>query len=349
MRGKLGFLASGIKAVRSVKKAYRNDFRTVPRPIALHFEATYVCTCKCVFCDRWSRGPKNLKRELRYDEIIKLIDDSYDLGVRLITLSGGEPLAKKGILKAMQYAKSKGMLTNITTNATLITQANVDEVLASFDMIGVSLDSLDRKKHDEIRGVAGTFDKATKAIRLLKERSKGTVVNIQSVLTSKNLKDIMRINREFSRNGVNTYFQPIHDNLPNAYMVREKRFKKFDCRLERDYASLLKNYAYQNSLVKSIYAPYHQKAMDFIMDSNSTKACFNCLAASLSFFVDPYGEVYPCDSLRVSMGNLRKSSLKGIWYDKRNSELRRRVKYRKCNCWLLCSAPAFMSLSKYIK
>ena len=92
MLKKIRFLVTGLKSINSIKKAYKNNFQTTSKPIALHFETTYVCTCKCVFCNRWIDGPKNIKNELSYQEIINLIDQSYDLGVRLITLSGGEPM-----------------------------------------------------------------------------------------------------------------------------------------------------------------------------------------------------------------------------------------------------------------
>ena len=250
----------------------------------------------------------------------------------------------------MLYARNKGIETSATHNGTLINEKNVHEVLAAFNSINISLDSLDRKTHDEIRGVKGTFDKAMRSIRLLKKYSKNTIINVQSVLTSENIHDISEINKKFSKMGVYTSFQPIHDKLDNNFIVREKRFKNFDlANLRDDYAAIINGYIYPNFARKFIFKKYYDKAAEYIIDPNSTKGCFNCLAGSLNFFVNPYGEVYPCDPLRKSMGNIRKKSLKDIWYDKKNNALRREIKNRKCNCWLLCESLAFVNLKRFIK
>ncbi len=350
MYNKLKFLIAGLKSVNSIKKAYHNNFKTTPYPIALHFETTYVCTCKCAFCDRWIDGPSKIQQELTYDEITDMIDQAYDLGVRIITLSGGEPLVKKDILKAMLYARKKGMITNTTHNGTLVNEKNVHEILRAFDVINISLDSLNREKHDEIRGVKGTYDKAMRTIKLLKKYSRNTTIQIQSVLTSENQKDLIKINKKFSKKGINTYFQPIHDGLDNDFKVSKQKFKNFDLKqLKDDHKLLVQNYVYPNLLTKLAFKKYYEKSLDFIIDNNSTKKCFNCFGGSMSFFINPYGEVYPCDPLRISMGNIKDRPLVSIWKDKKSAEIRKQIKNRNCNCWLLCSAPAFMNLSKIIK
>jgi radical SAM protein with 4Fe4S-binding SPASM domain len=350
MLNKIKLLASGVHSSYSIRKAYKNNFDSVPRPIALHFETTYACNCKCVFCNRWKVSPKKVEEELSYDEIISLIDQSYALGVRLITLSGGEPLIKKDILKAMRYARKKGMVTNITDNGTLINPENVNEILSSFDIIDISLDSMEEEMHDEIRGVKGTFSKALRSIKLLKENSKGTTIQVQSVLTAENHDDLLEINKEMSKIGVNTFFQPVHDALDNKFGVRQGKFKDFDVNsLRVVHSDMMKKYKYPGLLVRFLFKKYYEKSVDFIVDPNSTKKCFNCFAGSFSLLVDPYGEVFPCDPLRISMGNIRDKSLRGIWNDQKNKDIRKKIKNRECNCWLLCTAPAFINLTRIIK
>jgi len=348
MLAKADLAIQALRSIYSLRKANKDNFKTVPRPIALHFETTYLCTCKCVFCKRWLEGPKRVKEELTFDQIISMIDQAYELGVRLVTLSGGEPLLKKGILDAMMYAKKKGMMTNITDNGTLINEKNVDEILSAFDIINISLDSLDPKKHDKIRGVKGTFKKAMNSIRLLKKRSKGTVINVQSVLNSENLDDLKKMNKKFARMGIATYFQPLHDNPGGFYSVMDKQFKNFNVtKMESEWREFIDHYSYPNFVIKKVYNKYYDLALDFLINPNSTKKCFKCFAGSLSIFIDPYGNVYPCDPLRVSMGNIKDRSLRAIWHDKKSTELRRKItKNRACNCWLLCTAPLYLNVSK---
>lgn len=350
MMNKLGLLPTGIHALASARKAWRNDFETVPRPLGIHFETTYACTCKCLFCERWIDGGIRRPEELSYEQIIGLFDDAYDLGVRVITLSGGEPLLKHGILDAMRHARDRGMFTNATHNGTLVNEETVEDVLSAFDMINISLDSLDRDRHDRIRGVAGTYDKAMKAIDLLKSRSKGTVVNVQSVLTSENLDDILAINERFHPLGIGTYFQPIHDGLDNNFKATVPELKDHDvARLREVWPGFLKSYRFPSWLDKRLFTKYYERMLDFMIDPDSTMECFNCAAGSLTFFVDPYGAVFACDPIRVPLGNLKEQPLRTIWHGEKAREARRKAKDRTCHCWLLCSAPIFLNTSAIIR
>lgn len=342
----LKIIYSLFKFRREIKRAYKNNFKTVPRPLALHLETTYSCTCKCAFCSRWKIKGR-AKEELSHSQIIDLIDQAYELGVKMIILSGGEPLLKKGILDAMLYARKKGMITNMTTNGTLINENNVEGILSAFDIINISLDSYDEKKHDEIRGVKGTYKKAINTIKLLNKHSKNVCINIQSTLTADNFKDIMRINKELSAEGISTLFQPMHVNPDNNFNISNKKFSDFNFDyLKEKWGYFMNEYKYQNAFDRLFFRDFHEKSLDFIEAPFSVIPCFNCFAGSLSFFINPYGEVFPCESLRISMGNIKNRKLTEIWYDEKNNELRRKIKARECSCWLLCSAPIFMNFTK---
>lgn len=349
MAGKIAFLPMGILALVAARKAWRNDFQTVPRPLGIHFETTYACTCKCQFCGRWVNGGIRRTEELTSRQIAGMFRDAHSMGVRVITLSGGEPLLKHGILDIMRDARAMGMFTNVTHNGTLVNEETVEDVLSAFDMINISLDSLDRERHDRLRGIPGTFDKAMKAVELLCSRTHGTVVNVQSVLTSENFDDLLAINRHFHPLGVGTYFQPIHDDLDNQFTVSQPKLTHHDMtRLRAAWPDFLSQYRFPGWLDKRLLLRYYRLMPDFMEDPDATRACFYCLAGSLTFFVDPYGDVFPCDPIRLSIGNLNEESLVDIWNGEKARAARLRAKHRTCNCWLLCSAPIFINASKVI-
>jgi len=349
MANKLALMLSGLKSVRSIRKAYRNNFKSAPRPFELHFETTYLCTCKCVFCNRWAEGPKRVNEELDYNQIISMINQAYELGVRIIILSGGEPLLKKDILKAMQCAKKKGMITSVTHNGTLITDKNLHEILSSFSNISISIDSMNSEVHDRIRGAgSGTHKKAMHAIRLLNKHAKNSAIHVQSVVTAHNITDILEINKEFFALGIPTSFQPIHDELDNSFMLKDKSFVQFNEKsLRPQWEDLLKNYSYSGFIERLVFKKYYARMADFMINPTSTKECFTCYAGSCSMTIDPYGNVYPCDALRKSMGNIKEQSLIDIWNNKESQNLRRSIKYRNCHCWLMCNAPMNIHLTKY--
>ena len=78
-----------------------------------------------------------------------------------------------------------------------------------------------------------------------------------------------------------------------------------------------------------------------------------CEAGLVNFFVDPYGEVYPCNGLEKrywmeSMGNIRQaSSFKEIWESEQAEKVRAQVRSCPKNCWMVGTASPVMK--KYIR
>ena len=65
------------------------------------------------------------------------------------------------------------------------------------------------------------------------------------------------------------------------------------------------------------------------------------------FFLDPWGEVRPCngmdsDTLDNSMGNLNEKSFEEIWNGKKAEEIRKKVRNCPKNCWMIGSASPAM-------
>jgi len=77
-----------------------------------------------------------------------------------------------------------------------------------------------------------------------------------------------------------------------------------------------------------------------------------CEAGTANFFIEPYGDVYPCNGLedrywKESMGNIRDSaSFEELWFSSQAERVRAKV--RKCpkNCWMVGTAAPVMK--KYI-
>jgi MoaA/NifB/PqqE/SkfB family radical SAM enzyme len=60
------------------------------------------------------------------------------------------------------------------------------------------------------------------------------------------------------------------------------------------------------------------------------------------FFVDPYGEIMPCNALNMSMGNIRLSKFEEIWNSEEATKVRKAVSVCKKNCWMVGSAAIAM-------
>jgi MoaA/NifB/PqqE/SkfB family radical SAM enzyme len=62
-----------------------------------------------------------------------------------------------------------------------------------------------------------------------------------------------------------------------------------------------------------------------------------CTMASDSFFIDPYGDVRPCNVMNYPFGNIKEKSFTEIWNSPEAAEARLRVSRCDQNCWMIGS------------
>ena len=145
------------------------------------------CNLTCQHCYA-SAANKDFAGELDTAEVFRVMDDLYDSGVRVLILSGGEPLMRPDIFEIAARAKAKGMYTGLSSNGTLIDEHNVGHIASvGFDYIGVSLDGIGAT-HDAFRGLPGSFEQSMRGIRLC--HAHGMKVGVRFTMTEENAHDL---------------------------------------------------------------------------------------------------------------------------------------------------------------
>ena len=92
----------------------------------LQVEVATACNLDCAICLRKGIGRPN--RFLSLSDFKRILDPGL---FRYVGLHGwGEPLLNRRTFEMVEYARSKGVITNLTTNGTLI-QDRTDEILGS--------------------------------------------------------------------------------------------------------------------------------------------------------------------------------------------------------------------------
>jgi MoaA/NifB/PqqE/SkfB family radical SAM enzyme len=126
-----------------------------------------------------------------------------------LTITGGEPFLHRDLVEIVKiaYEKSKVNVLTITTNGSMpdIIEKDVKEILKSCKnltiIVNVSIDG-DKRLHDKIRGVKGSFDKAAETIEKLKKiNNRRLIVGINSVISIFNvgkLYDLLNVIRKLS-------------------------------------------------------------------------------------------------------------------------------------------------------
>lgn len=170
---------------------YTRALYRAPELRKLFFELTLQCNEHCFHCGSSctaSRGD-----ELSREDWFRIIDEvEADFGTSRMQLciTGGEPLLNRDFFDIMGYAHARGFRWGMTSNATLITP-EIAERLAEvgMDTISVSIDGL-RETHDELRGLAGGFDRAMAGIQNLIDVEAFQAVQVTTVVNHGNISQL---------------------------------------------------------------------------------------------------------------------------------------------------------------
>ena len=154
---------------------------------------TRRCNYRCRGCNVWMDQDNS---ELSTEEVKRGLDILTELGVLEIVISGGNPLIREDIGEILDYA-SKNFITTVYDNGSLA--AEKIDALRSVDFVAISLDTLDEKKNDYLKGVPGSWKRAMNAIETLKEE--GIPVGVSPTISQVNLYEIIDFTKYFiSRN-----------------------------------------------------------------------------------------------------------------------------------------------------
>ena len=131
-------------------------------------------------------------KELSTDEIKMGLDILRELGVVEVVFSGGAPLLREDIDEILEYA-SQYFITTVYDNGSLALE-KID-ALRNVDFVAISLDSLNPKINDYIKGVKGSWEKAMEAIETL--HKEGINVCVSPTISQLNLYEIVDYTKYF--------------------------------------------------------------------------------------------------------------------------------------------------------
>lgn len=157
------------------------------RPNYAVWEITLACDLACRHCG--SRAGRERPDELNTQECLDLVDQMAELGVKEVTIIGGEAYLRDDWLDIVRHIRGHGMLCSMTTGARGLTMERVlGAKEAGLQSISISVDGL-RESHDDLRGVRGSFDSAMRGFDLIKEVG-GIRATANTQINSRNIREI---------------------------------------------------------------------------------------------------------------------------------------------------------------
>ncbi len=309
----------------------------VPRPTDASVILTYRCPMRCVMCNIW-KSPTKRSEEIKASDLKTLPR------LKFINLTGGEPFIREDLADIVEecYRHTKRIV--VSTSGWF--EDKVAALAERFPNIGIriSIEGLSQK-NDELRGHAGGFDKGLRT--LLRLRRMGLKdIGFGCTVSNNNSKDMLALYQLSLSLGMEFATAAFHNSY---YFHKEDNVITNKEEVCKNFAQLIE-WQLKESHPKSWFRAWFNMGLVNYIEGN--RRMLPCEAGSANFFIDPWGEVYPCNGLeerywKESMGNIRDASFKEIWESERAREVRLRVRSCPKNCWMVGTASPVMH--KYIK
>ena len=140
-------------------------------------DVTSRCNLRCAHCYNASGGSGT--GDLTLEELKRVAGEIADFSPEGVCLCGGEPLLMEGVTEIMDVLRDKTESISMVSNGLLMTEQNAKDLKAhGLKAIQISLDGAFAWQHDSLRGRAGSFEAALRAIRALQ------AVHVEQVFVS---------------------------------------------------------------------------------------------------------------------------------------------------------------------
>lgn len=247
---------------------------------------------------------------LSENKVLDIIDELDRHGLMYVTFTYGEPLLADDYYSVSRYLKDKHIVRVLMTNGTLVNEENYEKVGNSSEIIYVSIDHSNAHKHDENRGINGSFSKAVKSIKLLKRVNAN--VGIATTVTDNNVDSIDRIYslaKELEVRSI-SFLRERRDGLiykfNNERMYCDQIMNIIKSKDDPDPKLIIHDAKLNKSLKKLL--DNHFIDYDQYLASIDENRCMSCTTLSL----EPNGDVRRCNISGKILGNVYRNSIEEI-------------------------------------
>ena len=168
-------------------------------PLSLCLYLTRRCNLNCVYCFANARYINNQGQnrdiqcyEMSLEKIKQVVDQMADIGIKSVTLTGGEVTLRPDLLEIIKHIGNYAIKIILPTNACLIN----DKLAQDLRKVGIyeiqtKLDAACPETQDRLSRVDGSYSKLISGIKNLKEYS--FEVQTVSVISSWNINEIPKV------------------------------------------------------------------------------------------------------------------------------------------------------------
>lgn len=271
-------------------------------------ELTYLCNEKCVHCyATYCNNDTNPIKELDVEKCKSIIDELKNINCCHINFTGGDPFMFKGFGEVFSYARKQNFVCSIYTNGqTMSADKKLTDFIASYipRTIYISLYGSTAEVHDKVTQVKGSFDKTIDIAKYLINKNISIVFQMMILtINHHQIKEMIELAEKIGadyRVGLSIINKNNGDSSPQEFALKDI------------------------DSIKEILSISSEKFMS--MDKESVVNNINisdsiCGAGTTAICISPNGNVYPCVSLKILLGNVYENSIEHIW----NSNNRKKI------------------------
>ncbi len=308
LSGKRSFMQNA-KITKNMILYYAMPFGKIAhsKPITAQIEPTLRCNLACSMCVRTELGiPLG---EMSF-ETFKTVLDKLDTVVQIHLQGQGEPFLAKDLFQMIEYAASKGIVVNLTSNATLFTEKMVEKICQSqINKLIMSVDSTRKETYEAIRKLS-KFDQVVSGIKRLTAKRKETGSKIKLSLTTvvmkQNMHEIPKFVDFANELGVERIeFQGLQEKDDYLEKYETTGFSKSEV--------IVSNRDQVRELVRQANESGKEKGIKVIYDDEVLK----CVWPWRSIYLNWEGKITPCcvilEYQKFGHMNLAEQPLDEIW------------------------------------
>ena len=294
---------------------------------------TYRCNARCNMCSRYKR-PSSPDEEISLDTIRKLPPMYFT------NITGGEPFIRTDLKEIVRELYKKSDRIVISTNG-FFTDRIID-LCKEFPNVGIriSIEGLE-ETNNAIRGLDDGFNRGYTTLKKLVEMHHPDV-GFGMTVQDANAKDLVPLYKLSDELNMEFATASLHNSF---YFVESNNIIKDRPMVAKNFENLINELLKSNSPKKWFRADFNHGLINYIYGQ---KRLLPCDMAFDTFFIDPYGDVMPCNGTKEKevMGNLNEQSWDELWNSEQAENVRKKVRSCNRNCWMIGSVSPAMH--KYI-
>ena len=294
---------------------------------------TYRCNAKCNMCNRY-KAPSLPEEEITIETIRKLPEMYFT------NITGGEPFIRDDLKDIVRELYKKSERIVISTNG-FFTEKIVD-LCREFPQVGIriSIEGLEQT-NNEIRGLEDGFNRGYTTLKKLVDMGMKDV-GFGMTVQDRNANDLVPLYNISDELGMEFATASLHNSF---YFVESNNIIHDRLMVAQNFEDLVNRLLQSNSPKKWFRAYFNHGLINYIF---SQKRLLPCDMSFDTFFIDPFGDVMPCNGTKTKevMGNLNTQTWDELWNSDQAENVRKKVRCCDRNCWMIGSVSPAMH--KYI-